>query len=73
MKSERLLVEAAIDKHVTSDEHVAFRALVDEINQKKKRWDTITTSVLGALIIGVLYWVGSHVIEIASWIIRNFK
>jgi hypothetical protein len=71
--TERQLVIMAIDQHAHGDDHVAFRAFIADLERKQLRWDKITTSVVGAMIIGVLYWVGSHTIEIAAWIVRSAK
>ena len=73
MKAERQLVEAAIEKHARSDDHIALRAFVLDVQRKKERWDKLTTSVLGAVIIDILFWVGSHAIEFAAWMAKNSK
>jgi hypothetical protein len=73
METEREIVVIAMREHEKGDDHLAFRAFITDLDRKQARWDKITTSVIGAMIIGVLYWVGSHTIDIASWIVRSAK
>ena len=73
MQAERKLLETAIGAHERSDDHVAFRVFIAGEKRKQEQWDKIRTSVLGAIIIGVLFWIGSHVIEIAKWVVKNFS
>lgn len=73
LEGERMLLEYAISKHENSEEHQAFRAFMIREERKEARYDKIVTSVIGAVVIGTLLWVGTHVIDIASWIVRNAK
>lgn len=73
MQAERKLLEAAIGLHEKGDDHIAFRAFIAREERNQEMWHKIKTSVVGALIIGTLYWVGSHAIEIAVWIVKNFQ
>ena len=70
MSAERKLVEAAIQAHEDGADHDALRAFVADVDRKRDQWDKIKTSVVGAVIIGILYWVGSHTIDIAAWIVK---
>lgn len=73
MKAERKLLETAIGMHERGDDHIAFRAFIAREERNREMWEKIKTSVLGAIIIGLLYWVGSHVIDIAVWVVKTFQ
>ena len=72
MAAERELVRAAVEAHESGADHAAFRTFIDSENRKQEQWDKIKTSVIGAMIIGVLFWVGSHTIDIAAWVLKTF-
>jgi hypothetical protein len=72
MQAERQLVEVAIESHARSDDHIAFKAFMLDVQRKREMWDKLKVSVLGAVIIGALFWVGSHAIDIAAWMVKNW-
>jgi hypothetical protein len=73
LEGERVLLEFAINKHENSEEYQAFRAFMVREANREKRYEKIVTSAIGAIVIGTLLWVGTHVIEIAAWIVRTAK
>ena len=73
MAAERELVKMAIDTHSKGEDHIAFRAYISDVERKREQWDKIKTSIIGAIAIGGLFWVGSHVVDIAGWITRLGK
>ena len=72
MTAERKLVEAAIKAHEQGPDHDAFRYFIAAEERKQEQWDKIKASVIGGTTLLVLGWVGTHVIEIATWIAKTF-
>jgi hypothetical protein len=72
MAAEREMVLTAIDTHTKGEDHAAFRAFIAAEARKTEMWQKIKTSVLGAVIIGVLFWVGDHFLDIVGWVWKTF-
>ncbi len=71
IEGERLLVETAIDKHARSSDHIAFKLFVKREERRQNRWDVIMNSVVGTVAIGLLYWVGSHVLGFIAYLAKH--
>jgi hypothetical protein len=64
-------VNTAIEKHARGEDHIALRAMVKRQVRIQEQWDKFKVSVLGALTIGILFWVGSIVASVLHIKIGN--
>lgn len=78
LAAERKLIEDAIDKHARGSDHLALKAMIEhEARQaereerRQKRFDQIRTTVIGGVVLGLLFWIGSGFLQLVSYIWKH--
>jgi len=75
LAAERALIEEAIEKHARGADHLALKAMIKhEADQAareekaQKRWDQVRTTVIGGVVLGLLFWIGSGAMHFIQWV-----
>lgn len=66
------IVNDAILLHILSDDHRALEVIIAREKRRQDLWDKFKASVVGAMTIGLLFWLGKLVlagfkIKIGTW------